>query len=147
MKRLDKVSAAVLSALRVLPASGRPGHMSPGEIALALAIVLRARCRPVERLCLASAGMMALDKGARDELIRAAERDRQADDWPFPGVDREVFARVSREHVRQNPLPPAPPGFDPFAETPRARLAHAWSEASDRDRRDLMRRVTGRAAA
>ena len=31
--RLDRASAAVANALRVLPAAGEPGYPSPGEIA------------------------------------------------------------------------------------------------------------------
>jgi len=36
MGRLDRASAAVANALRVLPAAGDPGYPSPGEIAAGL---------------------------------------------------------------------------------------------------------------
>ncbi len=149
MQRLDRASAAVANALRVLPAAGEPGYPSPGEIAAGLATIFRDRYGPMERLTLASAAMMALDPDARHELTQAAERDRQADDWPFPGVDPELWARVCREH-----RPPSLTKIEQrraaaiqFDDTPRAILATAWAGASDRDRRDLVNRATGRAAA
>ncbi len=69
------------------------------------------------------------------------------DAWPFPGVGRKTFRLIAREHVNRNPLPPPPPGYDPFAETPRAKLASAWAEASERDRCDLIALALGRAVA
>ena len=147
--RLDRASAAVANALRVLPAAGEPGYPSPGEIAAGLALIFRVRYGPMERLTLASAAMMALDADARHELTQAAERDRQAEEFPFPGVDPEMFRRVCREH-RSPPLTPIEKrraDAIQFDDSPRAILAAAWAGASDRDRRDLVNRVTGRAAA
>ena len=147
--RLDRASAAVANALRVLPAAGEPGYPSPGEIAAGLALILRARCGPMERLTLASAALMALDRDARQDLLHAAERDRQAEEFPFPGVDPELWARVCREH-RPPPLTPIEKrraAAIQFEDTPRAVLAAAWAGASDRDCRDLVNRATGRVQA
>ena len=56
MQRLERVSAAVANALRILPVAGEPGFMSPGGIAAGLADILRAHTGPCERLCIASGG-------------------------------------------------------------------------------------------
>ncbi len=149
MRRLDRASTAVANAFRVLPVAGEQGHMSPGEIAAGLALIFRARYGPMERLTLASAALMALDPDARRKLTEAAERDRQAKEFPFPGVDPEMWARVCREH-RPPPLTKIEKrraAAIQFEDTPRAILAAAWAGASDRDRRDLVNRATGRAAA
>ena len=149
MRRLDRASAAVANALRVLPAAGEPGYPSPGEIAAGVALILRARCGPMERLCLASATLMALDRDARLELIQAAERGRQAEEFPFPGVNPKLWAHVCREH-RPPPLTKIEKrraAAIQFDDSPRAILAAAWAGASDKDRRDLVNRVTGRDVA
>ncbi len=147
--RPDRTGSAVAIALRILPSCGDPGYPSPGELAAGLAIILRARCGPMERLTLASAALMALDRDARQELTQAAERDRQAEEFPFPGVNPEMFRRVCREH-RSPPLTRIEKrraDAIQFDDSPRATLAAAWAGASDRDRRDLVNRATGRAAA
>ena len=113
------------------------------------AYFLRAHYSPMERLCLASAAFLSLDPDARLELIEAAERGQQADEWPFPGVDPEMLRRVWREH-RPPPLTSVEKrraAAITFDDTPRAILAAAWAGASDRDRRDLVNRVTGWDAA
>lgn len=66
--------------------------------------------------------------------------------WPFPGVDPEMFRRVSREH-RSPPLTPTQQrraDAISFDDTPRETLAAAWAGASEQDRRDLIERATGR---
>ena len=138
--RLDRMGNATVLALRLLPAAGSPGHMSPGEIAAGLALIIRARCGPMERLTLASAALMALDPDSLDTLITAAQRDL---DPPWP------FTSFGRRH-RPPPLTPIEKrraAAIQFEDTPRAVLAAAWAGASDRDRRDLVKRATGRAAA
>ena len=65
---------------------------------------------------------------------------------PFPGVDPELFRKVCWEH-RWPALTPeqkrraAAISFD---DTPRETLAAAWAGATDRDRRDLIDRATGK---
>ncbi len=93
MRRLDRASAAIADALRILPAAGDPGYMPPGEIAEDLAIIFRKRLGPSERLTVASAAMLSLDPDSRDTLIPTAERGRRADSvfrraWPAAGCDR-----------------------------------------------------------
>ena len=138
--RLDRASAAVANALRVLPAAGEPGYPSPGEIAAGLALIFRVRYGPMEKLTLASAAMMSLDPDARHELTQAVERDREP---PRP------FASFGRRH-RPPPLTPIEKrraAAITFDDDPRAILAAAWAGASDRDRRDLVNRATGRVRA
>ena len=89
---------------------------------------------------------MALDRDARQELLQAAERDRQAEGFPFPYVDPEMWAHIFREH-RPPPLTKIEQrraAAITFDESPRAVLAAAWAGASDRDRRDLVNRATGK---
>ena len=80
MSRLDRAGSAVAVALslRLLPAAGEPGHMSPGELAAGLATIFRARLDPCERLALAGAAMMSLDRGAAEELVAATLHDLRA---------------------------------------------------------------------
>ena len=145
----DRLVTAVLATLRVLPAAGDSGYPSPGELAAQLAHFLRIRLSPMERLFLASATVLALDQDTRQALIEAAERDHQSDEWPFPGVDPELFRRVCREHrppplTQIEKLRAAQISFD---SSPREALAAAWAGATDRDRRDLVSRATGRISA
>ena len=147
--RLDRAGSAVALSLRQLPMSGELGHKSAGALAVGLATILRARLGPVERLALASAAVMALEANDRQGLVQAAKRDRQTDEWPFPGVDPEMFRKVCREH-----RPPPLTNIEKrraaaiqFDASPRATLAAAWAGATDRDRRDLVNRATGRVAA
>jgi len=140
MRRLDNASAAIADALRVLPSAGEPGHMPPGDLAAGLASIFRKRLGPCERLTVASAAMLSLDPDSRDTLIRAAERGRKSD---------QVFRRVGRRH-RPPPLTKIEQrraDAISFDSSPRETLAAAWAGASDRDRRDLMARETGRAMA
>jgi hypothetical protein len=103
----------------------------------------------MERLTIASAALMALDRDLRQELIQSAERDRKVKEWMLPGVDPELWARVCREH-RRPPLTKIEQrraDAIQFDDTPRAILASAWVGATDRDQRDLIHRAIGRAAA
>ena len=103
----------------------------------------------MERLFLASIALLSLERGSRQELAQALDRDHQHDDWPFPGVDREMFNQVAREH-RPPPLTRVEKrraDAIQFDDTPRAKLATAWAGATERDRRDLLDRATGRARA
>ncbi len=138
--RLDRASASVANALRILPAAGEPGYPSPGEIAAGLAHILRAHCGPMERLALASAAMMALDRDNLDSLMTAAQRDLEPP-WPFTSFGRghrpPPLTKIEQRRA----------AAIQFDDTLRAILAAAWAGASDRDRRDLVNRATGRAAA
>ncbi len=147
--RLVRAARALIAALRLLPVAGEPGYPPPGEIAARLAHILRARFDPMERLCLASAAVMALDQDGRQALIEAAEHDQQAEEWPFLGVDPDPSNRVCRKH-RPPPLTPAQKqraDAISFDGSPRETLAAAWAGATERNRRDLVARATGRAAA
>ena len=149
VSRLDRTGTAIAAALRVLPAAGKPGCMTAGEIASGLARILRARCGPMEILTITCTGFLALDPDARLELIQAAERGRKADGFPFPGVDPEMFRRICREHraPKLTRIEQRRADAITFDDSPRAILAAAWAGASDRDRRDLVARVTGRVNA
>ena len=94
MQRLERVSAAVANALRILPVAGEPGFMSPGGIAAGLADILRAHAGPSERLCIAAGAVQSLDADAAHGLAQATladlstpateldlERQRQIDAW------------------------------------------------------------------
>jgi hypothetical protein len=140
---------AIAAGLRCLRHAGDPGYEPAGKLAGGMAIILRARLGTMERLYLASAALLSLDRDSRQELVQAADRDQQPDDWPFPGVDREMFNQVCREH-RSPPLTKIEQrraDAISFDDTPRETLAHAWNNATDRDRRDLVNRATGRIAA
>ena len=76
--RLDRASAAVANALRVLPVAGSVGHPAPSELAAGLAVIFRARLGPNERLYLASAAMLSLDRDAAEQLAKAALHDLRA---------------------------------------------------------------------
>ena len=78
MGRLDQAGSAVANALRILPSCGDPGYPSPGELAVGLATIFRARLEPCERLCLASAAMTSLDRDAAEELVAATLHDLRA---------------------------------------------------------------------
>ena len=64
--------------MRILLFAGPPAHMSPFELAAGLSDIYRARLEPCERLCLASAAMMSLDRGAAEELVAATLHDLRA---------------------------------------------------------------------
>ena len=76
MGRLDRASAAIANALRILPSCGEPGFQSPGTLASGLSVILRARLSPIERLTLASAACLALDHEELDTLMTAAQHHR-----------------------------------------------------------------------
>lgn len=143
MRRLDRASAAVANALRILPIAGEPGYPSPGQIAAGLATILRARLGPNERLTIASATMLSLDRDAAEELAEAALADIRA------GEEAPAFTGFRHRH-RSPPLTRVEQrraDAIQFEGSPRAILAAAWVGASDRDRRDLVNRATRRAAA
>ena len=148
MKRLDRTGAAIANALRILPYAGEPGYPAPGELAGDLAFILRGLCGPMELVTLASASVLALDDDTRKELVGAAERD-SAPPWPFPGVDREMWRQVCREHRSPalTPIEKRRAAQISFDDDPRSKLAFAWNGASDRDRRDLVARVTKKETA
>jgi hypothetical protein len=50
MKRLDRASAAIANALRILPSAGEPGYSSPGKLTAGLASIFRKLLGPCERL-------------------------------------------------------------------------------------------------
>ena len=73
--RLDRMGNATVSALRLVPVAGEPGHMSPGKLATGLAHIIRARLVSSERLLVASAGMLSLGRNAAEELAEATLAD------------------------------------------------------------------------
>ncbi len=74
-RQIDRAGSVVALSLRLLPAAGEPGHRSAGEIAAGLAIILRARLGPCERLTVASAGMLSIDCDTAEELAEATLYD------------------------------------------------------------------------
>jgi len=153
--RLDRVGASVANAMRVLPVAGEPGYPSPGEIAAGLALIFRARYGPMERLCGASAFLMSLDPEDLDTLLKAAQRDREPP-RPFTGLSRRhrspPLTPIEKRRAAQIPDFDDPDflaklGAGTSARDRRARLASAWNGASNRDRRDLVARATGRVNA
>ena len=149
---LDRTAAAVANAMRFLPAAGEPGYPSPGEIAAGLACILRARLGPMERLCGASAFLMALDPEDLDTLLPAAQRDQEPS-WPRFGRRHRPPLLTPAEKRRAAQIPDfddpdflAKLGAGTTAHDRRARLASAWNGASNRDRRDLISRATARAS-
>ncbi len=76
--RFDRASAAVVNALRVLSDAGEPGFQSPGTLAAGLATIFRARLNPIERLTIASAALMSLDRDAAEQLAEATLSDLRA---------------------------------------------------------------------
>ncbi len=94
MGRLDRVSAAVANALRILPAAGKPGYPTPGQLSARLGAALRSHLGPSERLCIAAGAVQSLGADAAHGLAQATladlsapateldlERQRQIDAW------------------------------------------------------------------
>lgn len=141
--RLERVLAHTLHCLKEIRHTDHAGALSG-----ALALIWCRHLGPVERCLLLSTAAQAAGSEDLRTLLAAAQRDRELP-WLFPGVEPAMFARVCREH-RPPPLTKieqrraAAINFD---NTPRAILAAAWAGATDRDRRDLVNRATGRAAA
>jgi len=149
----QRAAAAIAAALTCLPA--RPA----GELAGELAMILRARLPRAERLLLAGAGLMALPAGDAEDLVRATWRDIRAAAHirldrvgATVAIERERQRRQWARHCRRSSYrsPPLTAAQRRRAtnhsldDSPRAALARAWSGASERDRRDLIRRATGR---
>jgi len=149
MKRVSVLAAAIKSTIRILPVAGEPGYPPPSEIAAGLADIIRSRLGPIERLTFASAAVMALDRDARQGLIEAAGRGRQAEEQPVSGVEPEMWRRVCREHRRPalTPKQKRQAAVISFDDSPRETLARAWAGATDRDRRDIVEKATGGACA
>ncbi len=78
MQRLDRVSAAVANALRILPMAAESGFMSPGQLSARLGAVLRGHLGPSERLCIAAGAVQSLDARAAHGLAQAALADLSA---------------------------------------------------------------------
>lgn len=70
--RLERVTFAIESAIRLQPAAGEPGHRTAGQLAAALALIFRARLDPAERVAFAGAALLALEKGVAARLRREA---------------------------------------------------------------------------
>jgi hypothetical protein len=76
--RLDRFHRATALALSLLRAVEEPGQMTPGELAAGLARILRACLGPCERLTVASAAMLALDRDTAEQLAEATLHDLRA---------------------------------------------------------------------
>jgi hypothetical protein len=74
-KRFDRAATATVNCLRVLPEAGESGYPSPGQLVAGLAIILRTRLGPIERLTVASAAMLSLDREAAENLAEATLTD------------------------------------------------------------------------
>ena len=125
--RINQVGNATVSALLLLPAAGEPGYPSPGELAAGLAMVVRARLGPCERLGFASAGMLSLDRGDAEELAEAALHDLRAGPptvwfWSLRDEARDWALFASRAELR-------------------AYMAACWQRLPDRDRGGFLRTV------
>ncbi len=150
--RLDRIGSAVTLSLRLLPMAGEPGHMPAGEIAAGLAIILRARLGPYERLTVASAGLMALAPEDLDTLLMAAQRHREPP-WPFTGLDRkhrpplltgDDKRRMAAIPDFDDPDFEAKLGTGTIDQNKRA-LVRIWNSLSDGDRRAFLRRAVASA--
>ena len=119
-KRLHCLGDAIGSALSLLPVAGEPGYPSPGELAAGLAMVLRARLGPCERLGFASAGMLSLDRDDAEELAEATLHDLRAGPPVPPFLDMREDARDWATFASPAEL--------------RAYMAACWQRLPDRDR-------------
>ena len=146
--RLDRASAAVAIALRILPVAGEPGYPTPCEIAVGLAGILYAHCGPMERLTLAVATLMSLDPENLDALLAATQRDREPP-WPFLGVGRKHRSPVlsAADKRRMTTIPDfddtnfeAKLGVGTIDQNKRA-LVRIWNVISDSSRRNFLKRV------
>lgn len=130
-------------------AAGEAGHPTPGELVRRSILPLTNLMSEDELLCFVSFFFEVLSWDARQMFIEAAERNQQAEEWPFLGVDPDPSNRVCRKH-RPPPLTPAQKqraDAISFDDSPLETLAAAWAGASEQDQRDLVARATGRAAA
>ena len=78
MQRLDRSVMAAINVMHILPFAGPPTHMSPFELAAGLSDIYRKHLDPCERLCLASAALMSLDRDTAEELAKATLHDLRA---------------------------------------------------------------------
>ena len=101
--RFQRMGDSIGAGLRCLRQAGAPDHQPAGELAGWMATILRARLGPCERLTLASAGPLALDRDARQELLRAAERDRKIEECPL-SLNPKMYAAEMREFFRRHPV-------------------------------------------
>ena len=127
-----------------------PDQPSPGQHAADLAVILHCRLDPDARLWHAGAACLALDDDEFYNLMTAAQRDRKPP-WPVTGRRHRPPPLTKADKRRMAQIPDFDdPDFEVKLGTGttdrRARLASAWTAASDRDRRDLVNRATGRAS-
>jgi len=91
--------------MRILPVAGEPGYMSPFELAVGLSDIYHKHLGPCERLCLASAALMSLDRDTAEQLAESVLYDARqgAPVPPFDGLRAEArdwAAFASRGEVR-----------------------------------------------
>lgn len=73
-ERLERTINSLMAGFRILPDAGEPGFPSPYEIALGLAVTLSVRLRSSERMTLATAAIMSLDRANAEELAETTLR-------------------------------------------------------------------------
>ena len=125
--RINQVGNATVSALLLLPAAGEPGYPSPGELAAGLAMVVRARLGPRERLGFAIAGMLSLDRAVAEKLAEAILHDLRSGPPVPPFLDMREDARSWATFASPAEL--------------RAYMAACWQRLPDRDRGGFLRTV------
>ena len=123
--RVANAGWALVCALQALPAAGEPGYPAPGKLAAQLAFIFRARLSPMERLCLASAGMLALDPGTAEELAESVLYDARQ------GAPVPPFTTL-REEARDWATFASPSEL-------RAYLAACWNRLSQAERVGFLR--------
>lgn len=67
-ERLERAINSLTAGLRVLPDIGEPGYPSAYEFATELAVTLSIRLRSSERMILATAAILSLDRANAEEL-------------------------------------------------------------------------------
>ena len=77
-RQIDRVTAATADVMRILPFAGPPAHMSRFDLAAGFSDIYRARLNPIERLTIASAALMSLDRDAAEQLAEATLSDLRA---------------------------------------------------------------------
>jgi len=123
--RVADATQALAFAMQNLPVAGEPGYPSPGQLAARLAYIFRARLDPVERLCLALAGMMALDPGTAEALAEATLYDARQ------GAPVPPFTTL-REEAHDWATFASPSEL-------RAYLAASWNRLSQAEREGFLR--------
>ena len=144
--RLERVLARTEYVLKELRHTARAGALS-GELAL----IWRRHLGPVELCLLLATAAQAANPEDLDTLM-TAQRDRE----PLTGFGRNhrspPLTAIEKRRAEQIPDFDDPDflaklGAGTTAHDRRVRLASAWNGASNRDRRDLVARVTGRVNA